>query len=137
MRTFLIAGALLAGTATVAVAHDVQHLDHSHAHGSDCGHTALAHDGHVDYLHNGHLHHMHDGHVHEHVLAVTAANPADHALAGRVEGHGEHLHTADEADHPRVQHGDHFDFIHNGTLHHVHGDHVDDHGPVTLVRAGS
>lgn len=31
--------------------------------------------------------------------------------------------------HRRVQHGDHFDFLVDGHLHHPHGDHCDDHGP--------
>jgi hypothetical protein len=32
-----------------------------------------------------------------------------------------------------VQHGAHMDFIHDGRLHSVHGDHTDDHGAVTLL----
>jgi hypothetical protein len=29
-----------------------------------------------------------------------------------------------------VPHGDHVDFMVSGHLHHPHGDHCDDHGPV-------
>jgi hypothetical protein len=29
-----------------------------------------------------------------------------------------------------VPHGDHVDYLVAGHLHHVHGDHCDDHGPV-------
>jgi hypothetical protein len=32
-----------------------------------------------------------------------------------------------------VLHGDHTDYIHKGHLHHHHGDHCDDHGPVDVV----
>ena len=35
-----------------------------------------------------------------------------------------------------IRHGDHMDYIHDGHLHHVHGDHVDDHGPVTIEANG-
>jgi hypothetical protein len=34
-----------------------------------------------------------------------------------------------------VQHGDHMDFVHDGHLHHLHGDHTDDHGAVKLITA--
>jgi hypothetical protein len=29
-----------------------------------------------------------------------------------------------------VPHGDHIDYLVDGHLHHPHGDHCDDHGPV-------
>jgi hypothetical protein len=32
-----------------------------------------------------------------------------------------------------VPHGDHVDYLVNGHLHHAHGDHCDDHGPVEVV----
>jgi UDP-2,3-diacylglucosamine pyrophosphatase LpxH len=32
-----------------------------------------------------------------------------------------------------VPHGDHVDYLVDGHLHHPHGDHCDDHGPVKLV----
>jgi hypothetical protein len=32
-----------------------------------------------------------------------------------------------------VPHGDHFDYLVNGRLHHRHGDHCDDHGAVMLA----
>ncbi|MFN3276634.1 MAG: hypothetical protein ACK41U_18415 [Paracoccus sp. (in: a-proteobacteria)] len=34
-----------------------------------------------------------------------------------------------------VPHGDHVDCLADGRLHHPHGDHCDDHGPVEVVRA--
>ncbi|MGF1607600.1 MAG: hypothetical protein ACFB22_14820 [Rhodothalassiaceae bacterium] len=134
MRTILLTGALLFGTA--ASAHEVIHQDHEHDHGQACGHTAIAHDGHVDYLHDGHLHHQHQSHVDEHVIAIDASNPAAEQLVSRVED-AAHVHSLSDGSHPMVQHGDHFDFVHNGALHFVHGDHVDDHGPVTTVKTGS
>jgi hypothetical protein len=33
-----------------------------------------------------------------------------------------------------VPHGDHLDFLVNGRLHHLHGDHCDDHGPVDVLQ---
>ncbi|EDP59878.1 hypothetical protein AND4_00678 [Vibrio sp. AND4] len=32
-----------------------------------------------------------------------------------------------------MKHGDHIDYIVDGRLHHQHGDHCDDHGPIELV----
>jgi hypothetical protein len=32
-----------------------------------------------------------------------------------------------------VPHGDHFDYLVDGRLHHRHGDHCDDHGPITVL----
>jgi hypothetical protein len=32
-----------------------------------------------------------------------------------------------------VPHGDHVDYLVHGHLHHVHGDHCDDHGKVQLA----
>lgn len=37
-----------------------------------------------------------------------------------------HRHTPD-CEHPRVQHGDHMDYIHDGHRHAPHGDHYDEH----------
>jgi hypothetical protein len=54
---------------------------------------------------------QHDAHLHEHGPGCG--------------------HTAIE--HEPVPHGDHIDYLVDGTLHHPHGDHCDDHGPVRLV----
>jgi hypothetical protein len=32
-----------------------------------------------------------------------------------------------------VPHGDHVDYLVDGHLHHAHGDHCDDHGPVQVA----
>jgi hypothetical protein len=32
-----------------------------------------------------------------------------------------------------VPHGDHTDYLHDAHLHHHHGDHCDDHGPVQVL----
>ena len=103
------------------------HSDHTHVHGPGCGHAAIAHDGHVDYLHDGHLHHPHGDHVDEHVIPVSAANPAgcDTKLAC------DHVHGPG-CGHEAVPHGDHVDYLVDGRLHHAHGDHCDDHGAVAL-----
>lgn len=128
------AAILVGGT---ALAHEVIHNGHDHAHAADCGHLAVEHEGHVDYVHDGHLHMAHGDHVDEHVISVSTNNPASEALVARVDAKG-HKHGAGGATpepHQMVQHGDHFDFVHDGRLHFVHGDHVDDHGALKVVAA--
>lgn len=97
------------------------HANHAHVHNADCGHLAVIHNGHTDYLHDGHLHSRHGDHYDEHVIEISAANPAECAPIACGCGH-------DGCGHPTVPHGDHFDYLVNGRLHHRHGDHCDDHG---------
>lgn len=104
----------------------------SHKHHAKCGHTAIKHGDHVDYLQDGHLHHPEGGSNSEHVLEVNATNPNacrplnPGCAPGHTHGPG--------CGHERVPHGDHFDYLVDGRLHHVHGDHCDDHGPVDIVK---
>ncbi len=119
----------LSACATVGGHSGDAHMAHDHDHGADCGHVAVAHLDHVDYLHDGHLHHVHMGHADEHVIAVTEANPDAHAPV-TLAHHGDHMHDADDGAHVMIPHGDHMDFLHDGHLHHLHGDHIDEHGPV-------
>jgi hypothetical protein len=111
-----------------------KHENHAHQHGPGCGHTAVRHGDHVDYLHDGHLHHPHEDHVDEHVIEVSAKNPArctsDHRCAGHEAGH---VHGPG-CGHQAVPHGDHVDYLVDGHLHHPHGNHCDDHGPLEVVR---
>ena len=102
------------------------HPNHTHVHSEFCGHTRIQHEGHVDYLHNGHLHHPHEGHYDEHVIAINATNRAECQPVECQCGH-------DGCGHELVPHGDHYDFLVNGRLHHPHGDHCDDHGPVEVL----
>jgi hypothetical protein len=102
------------------------HNDHGHVHSEHCGHTRVRHDGHADYLHDGHLHCPHDGHYDERAIEVSATNPAKCAPVTCACNH-------DDCGHEKVPHGDHVDYLVNGRLHHRHGDHCDDHGPVTLA----
>jgi hypothetical protein len=130
MRVPTVLPGLAKGTATLSkeipkMTHTV-HTDHSHIHSENCGHTRIKHDGHVDYLHNGHLHSAHEGHYDEHTLPISAANPGQCAPIECLCGH-------EECGHELVPHGDHQDYLVNGRLHHKHGDHCDDHGPVELV----
>ena len=105
-----------------------KHTNHDHNHGKDCGHTAVQHGDHVDYLHDGHLHHPHEGHVDEHRLDVGAQNPIDCTPDHSCSGHdASHVH-GENCGHERVPHGDHFDYLVDGHLHHPHGEHCDDHG---------
>jgi hypothetical protein len=111
------------------------HANHDHEHRPGCGHTAVRHGDHVDYLHDGHLHHPHGDHVDEHVIEVSATNP-DRCTAGQDCGGHEagHVHGPG-CGHEAVPHGDHIDYLVNGRLHHPHGDHCDDHGPLEVVNA--
>ena len=102
------------------------HHQHGHVHSEHCGHTRIQHGDHVDFLHDGHLHSSHDGHYDEHVLAVDATNPIACAPIACSCNH-------DDCGHEKVPHGDHVDYLVNGRLHHRHGDHCDDHGPVNVV----
>ncbi len=133
MKYILVPTILIAALATSAVAHDMMHASHDgHTHGEGCGHAAMAHDGHVDYLHDGHLHFSHDGHVDEHTVAVSATNPDAEAIVDRVSS-DDHRHGHDGEEHDMVQHGAHYDYVHDGRLHFEHGDHTDDHGPVSVM----
>lgn len=134
-RSLLCALIALPFLAASAHAHEVLHGGHGdHAHGKGCGHQALEHAGHVDFLHDGHLHHAHDGHVDEHAIEVSSANPEAEELVARVTSDAHpHGHTGEE--HQTVQHGAHVDYLHDGHLHAMHGDHMDDHGAVKLLAA--
>lgn len=121
----------LTGCSTMAASSHAegQHLAHNHKHKTDCGHMAVAHAGHTDYLHDGHMHHEHGDHVDEHVMLVSAENPDGHNPVDH-DKHDGHMHQDGEAMHAIIPHGDHMDFLHDGHLHHAHGDHVDEHGPL-------
>ncbi|KZN62231.1 hypothetical protein [Pseudoalteromonas luteoviolacea] len=105
------------------------HKHTDHAHGPNCGHTAVRHGDHVDYLVDGKLHHPHDDHCDEHVIEVSSVNPDECNHAHQSNGHKHGPNCGHEA----IQHGDHVDYIVDGRLHHQHGDHCVDHGPVELV----
>jgi hypothetical protein len=106
------------------------HAQHDHVHGPGCGHVAVRHGDHVDYLHDGHMHHPHGDHVDEHRVAVSATNPDACTPAHGCAGHdAAHVHGPD-CGHPAVPHGDHVDYLVDGHLHHPHGGHCDDHGPL-------
>jgi DNA-binding transcriptional ArsR family regulator len=107
-----------------------QHPGHTHKHGAGCGHVGIEHDGHVDYLHDGCLHHPNGNNVEEHAIAVNSNNPANctpsHACGEHENGHKH----GPKCGHEAVPHGDHVDYLVGGHLHHPHGNHCDDHGPV-------
>lgn len=108
----------------------LKHGEHSHVHGAGCGHVAVTHDGHVDYLHDGHLHHVHGDHVDEDRIAVGGANPAACTATHSCGAHtAAHVHGPN-CGHEAVPHGDHVDYLVAGHLHHPHGGHCDDHGPL-------
>ncbi|HEY1555066.1 MAG TPA: hypothetical protein VGF94_09560 [Kofleriaceae bacterium] len=107
------------------------HDEHDHVHGASCGHVAIQHGDHVDYLHDGHLHAPHRGHVDECTIAVDATNPARCTPSHACTDHAsDHVHGAG-CGHQAVPHGDHVDFLVGDHLHHTHGTHCDDHGPLS------
>jgi hypothetical protein len=90
------------------------HDQHSHAHGSGCGHTAVKHEGHVDYLHDGHLHSAHQGHVDEHALTEGGSNPSTCTPTHACGAHdGKHAHGAG-CGHEAIPHGGHTDHLVKG-----------------------
>jgi hypothetical protein len=109
------------------------HEPHDHKHGQNCGHRAVRHDGHVDYLHDGHLHHAHGDHVDECTIAVDAAHPASCTTGHTCAGHQAAHQHGPGCGHPSVPHGDHTDYLVGDHLHHAHGNHCDDHGPLTAA----
>ncbi len=119
-----------------SMSHDhLSHDEHPHEHGPTCGHIAVKHKDHVDYLHDGHLHHPDGDGVTEHVIEVSETNPSRCTPENGHEGHeAGHVHGPG-CGHEAVPHGDHVDYLVNGRLHHQHGDHCDDHGPLEIVRA--
>lgn len=50
---------------------------------------------------------------------------ADHKIAEHTVE--DHQHGGPDCNHEKVQHGDHFDYIHDGHKHAEHGDHYDEH----------
>jgi hypothetical protein len=105
----------------------------THVHGPGCGHIAVQHKGHVDFLDQGRLQHVEGGRTDEHVIEISAANPDRCDLKHRASGHNEAHRHGHACGHEAVPHGDHIDYLVDGRLHHPHGDHCDDHGPLTVV----
>jgi hypothetical protein len=63
-------------------------------------------------------------------IAIDEANPSVCTPAHDCEEHdAKHVHGA-ACGHDAIPHGDHVDFLVGGHLHHAHGGHCDDHGPV-------
>ncbi len=100
----------------------------THIHGKDCGHQRVQHDGHIDYIENGHLYHPTSTQQNEdHRIEISPVNPSSGAKIACTETmiHGRNA--------PRIPHGDHFDYVVDGRLHHVNGSQCEDHGPIELV----
>ncbi len=109
------------------------HTHHNHIHQAGCGHTSIQHGNHIDYIHDGHLHKIHEDHVDECNIEVSSENPNSCTPTHNCSSHdSNHVH-GDNCGHEKVPHGDHFDFLVNGHLHHPHGNHCDDHGKITVL----
>lgn len=102
-----------------------QQTEHQHVHSATCGHTRILHEGHMDYLHDGQLHSENAGAYEEHRITVSSTNPDQCKPVACECGH-------DGCGHEMVPHGNHQDYLVNGRLHRRHGDHCDDHGPVSV-----
>lgn len=109
------------------------HTNHNHNHAKGCGHTAIQHGDHVDYIHDGHLHKIHDDHVDECALSVSTENPNSCTPEHNCASHDKNHVHGDSCGHEKVPHGDHFDYLVNGHLHHPHENHCDDHGKVLVL----
>lgn len=108
--------------------------NYSHTHGPGCGHTPIEHDGHVDFLDDGHLLHQERGTTVDHVLPISQVNPEGcHQITQNQKHEPKHKHGPG-CGHEAVPHGDHIDYLVDGILHHPHGDHCDNHGPVKIGR---
>src|ERR671936_54168 len=102
----------------------------NHVHGAGCGHMAVQHEDHTDYLDHGHLHHQSGTRVEEHRIAINQANPNACTPNHNCGGHDAAHRHGPGCGHEAVPHGDHMDYLVDGHLHHQHGDHCDDHGPL-------
>lgn len=61
---------------------------------------------------------------------MSDTNPEEHTPGHEAEHSAEH---GPGCGHEPVPHGGHTDYLVEGRLHHPHGDHCDDHGPVELT----
>ena len=104
-----------------------------HVHGPGCGHIAIQHKNDVDYSTAAACNTLRAG-----TLMSTWSKLARPILTGAIWkpsrfrtqcGASTWSSCGDEA----VPHGDHVDYLVDERLHHPHGDHCDDHGPLTVV----
>lgn len=112
----------------MACSNTSSHPDH--AHGPNCGHTAIRHGNHTDYIHDGHLHHAHEDHYDEHTIEVSEDNPD--GCMPTTHACGDHTHGPN-CGHEAISHGDHTDYLVDGQLHHVHDGHCDGHGAIEVL----
>jgi len=108
-------------------------MESTHVHGKDCGHTQIKHGDHVDFLQEGHLQHPRGSGNDDHVIEISGANPNACTSGHECQGHDADHHHGPGCGHQAIPHGDHTDYIVDDHLHHAHGDHCDDHGPVRVV----
>ncbi|EGC34921.1 hypothetical protein DICPUDRAFT_34225 [Dictyostelium purpureum] len=117
--------------------HQVQDSNHPHRHELGCGHTAIAHDGHIDFLHDKHLHSVHQDHIDDHSIGVTETNPSNCTPSFVCSHHPDGSSHSLDCGHEIVPHFDHYDFLVDGHLHHVHDGHCDNHGWVEVIKNNS
>lgn len=119
---------------------------HHHHHKPGCAHLQIQHNGHTDFLYNSFLFSLTDDWI-QHGIEDSALYP-DICAQFCTLGHPiDHIHS-DNCGHQPVlvnylqfhliynlyiftiskKHGNHIDYIVDGQLHHVHGNHCDNHG---------
>jgi hypothetical protein len=63
-------------------------------------------------------------------IPVSDTNPHECTDGHACDHHDDDHGHGPDCEHEAVQHGDHVDYVVGGHLHHPHGDHCDNHGPV-------
>ena len=111
-----------------------RHEKHDHVHGENCGHTAIRLGERAGYLHDGHLHMPHGDHVDEASVQVSGRNPERCTPGHSCDSHNSQHKHGPNCGHEQVRHGSHMDYLVGDHLHHLHGNHCDDHGPVEVMR---
>ena len=98
-------------------------MENTHQHGPECGHKKIPHGNHVDYLKEDGTLECVEG---THSVAVSEKNPN----VCKPINDSVHIHGP-TCGHQKVMHGDHVDYLVDGTLEHPHGSHNDNHGKLT------
>ena len=66
-------------------------------------------------------------------VAISPRNPVVCTASAAAPGHAPTHQHGRGCGHMAVVHGKHLDYLVAGRLHHPHGDHCDNHGPVKTV----
>lgn len=104
----------------------------AHVHGANCGHAAIM-------LFDGTLHFVRENGALEGAMgqsSLPSTPPYNITACAPLQHDDGHVH-GEACGHPRVQHGDHVDYLVGNCVHHVHDGHCDPHGSVTAISAAA